>query len=68
MLNNPYYYTEEDITLKKLEPWYKEWSVKFDEYEHSKINENFTGDMLTELECSECGYKKFWFNKFNEIF
>ena len=35
--------------------------------EDSLINDYFTGDMLNELRCSKCEYRKYSFDKFGEI-
>lgn len=68
MQKNLHWYSEEDINKEDLVEFYNNWSEHYIKADHSKVSENFTGDMLTELECSECGYRKYSFNKFGEIF
>lgn len=56
-----------DITEKNIVNYYMMWSEDQLRRETSLINDNFTGDLITELRCLHCGFKKYSFEKFGEL-
>lgn len=62
-----YHEFNKDITEKELLDFHHAWSEDSVRRESSLINEKFNGDLLWDLRCSKCGYRKYSFDKFGEL-
>jgi ubiquitin C-terminal hydrolase len=68
-VKNPIVYHQEilDVTDRDLVNYYIQWAKNETLRECSLVNDVFSGDLMWELRCGVCAYRKYSFEKFGEL-